>query len=366
MIAFICASPVQVMRAVHMKMNFCQEEADIYILYKCPGYESIYANLNKINLFKNAYKIDAYRQKKRIVFHLLFGKNQYAKIIKSKNYNKIFGFNIEDELTQALYILNKNNPGFEYHCVEDGPNIYNLYEPIPYKWYHPYKWLAFDKQAYHMTAFWTSCPEFMQIPKNFKTKKMRLPTIDGNDQNYKNIINKVFQYEPSEKLEKADILIMDESHYEDGLMINNADFQLYKKIKNKYSNKNILVKMHPRTKHNRYLKEFNIMEKTDIPWELYVLNLDSEKKKKLIQISIVCGTMVSDRFMFGIEGKKIILAPMFYDKVKNTLNGVPRISQYETNNYEKIKAQYKDPAHFVIAYSEDELFKALDNMFQNN
>ena len=47
MIAFVCGSPVQVMRALHMKMRYdiCSDDADIYILHKCAGYEKLAAKI---------------------------------------------------------------------------------------------------------------------------------------------------------------------------------------------------------------------------------------------------------------------------------------------------------------------------------
>ena len=364
MIAFVCASPVQIMRAIHMKMRYriCKEKADIYILHKCPGYMDYANNLKKENIFENVFATDVSKLGKRIVFKLLFGNNEYAKLIRKHRYTKLFTFNIEDELAQAIFCVNKNIPGFEHHCIEDGPNIYKLYEPPKYKWYHPYKLMGIDKQVFHIKKWWTSCPEFIEIPKSFHTQKEQLKIIDSHDQEYINIVNTVFDYRPSVNLENADLLIMDESHYSDGLMIDNADYKLYKKIKNKYSKLNILVKIHPRTRDNRYLSEFNVMESTNIPWELYILNRENKISKDLIQMSIVCGTMVSDRFMFGVEGKKIILGPMFYDKIKIPAHGVPRVSQNETDNYEKIKKIYKNPNHFIIAYSEDDLYNALNYM----
>lgn len=366
MIAFVCGSPVQVMRALHMKMRYdiCSDDADIYILHKCAGYEKLAVKIEKLNIFKSVYATNVSELGKRIVLKLLIGNNKYAKLIRAKKYIKLFTFNIEDELAQAIFCINKNINGFEHHCVEDGPNIYQIYEPPKYKWYHPFRWFGLDKQAYHITTWWTSCPEFIKLPKSFHTQKYKLMPIDCTDKEYKEAVNFVFEYEPSDALENADILIMDESHYTDGLMIDDADINIYKRIRTHYPDFNILIKMHPRTKHNRYVDDFEIMENSTIPWELYVLNREYNKKKDLIQISIVCGTMLSDLFMFGIEGKKIILAPLFYDKVKVPKNGTPRVSRFETENYEKVKRLYKKPENFRIAYNENDIFEALNDMLE--
>lgn len=364
MIAFVCASPVQVMRAVHMKMRMelCNDSADIYIPYKCPGYKEIASNLEKISIFKNVYPVDKPIWKSHVAFHLLFGHSALSKMIRRKSYTKLFGFNIEDEVTFALFNLNRNKKNFEYHCVEDGPNIYRIYEPKRHPWYHPFKILGIKQQAYHITRWWSSCSEFIVLPSSFYTTIEKLPIISVHDEEYIKAIDSVFDYKEIPELENADVLIMDESHYVDGLMIDNADVSFYKEIQKRYPDKQFLVKMHPRTQENRYKTDFEIMRSTSLPWELYVLNRHSKNNKDLIQISIVCGTMLSDRFMFGVEGKKIILAPLFYDKVKVPANGTPRVSEVETRQYECVKTRYHKPEDFIIAYSKEDVYTGLDRM----
>ncbi len=366
MIAFVCGSPVQVMRAVHMKMRYeiCKGKADIFITNFCSGHKQIAEKLDYLGIFDHVYEADISAIKRHMVFHLIYGNTLLAQTIRGQNYDKMFTFNIEGEVAQAIFAHNRDNPEFEHHCVEDGPNIYTLYEPPVYHWYHPFKWMGIDRQAYHITKWWTSCPEFIELPQSFHTEKEKLVPIDINDREYLEKINIVFSYEENTQLEEADVLIMEESHYTDGLMIDNADFELYNEIRKKYSRKKFLVKLHPRTKINRFAETFDVMYKPDIPWELYVLNR-VHNPKKLIQISIACGTMLSDRFMFGIEGKKVILAPLFYDKVRIT-NGVKRINENETRKYELIKNTYKNPDDFVVAYSEANLYAALDRNFSKN
>lgn len=365
--AFVCSSPVQVMRAIHMKMrhNICSDSADIFITHTCPKHKQIINNLKKINLFLNVYDADTSDIGSHVTGHLIFGHIPLAKIIRRTKYNKLFAFNIEGEVGQAIFNVNKHNPEFEYHCIEDAPVMYSIYEPPKYKWWHPFKWMGIDMQAYHVTTWWTSCPEFISLPVAFHTSsKEKLTPISIKDDAYLKAVNSVFEYKADDVLETADILIMDESFFTDGLMNDNADFKLYKRIQLHYPDKKIAVKMHPRTAYNRYAGNFQIMEKNDIPWELYVLNRAyNNEKKKLIQISIACTTMLSDKFMFGIEGMKIILAPLFYDKIK-FLHESPRVSKLETQKYKMVKKLYKDPENFMIISTEDEIYKALDRLLE--
>ena len=75
MIAFVCNSPVQVMRAVHMKMRYelCADSADLYITYKCAGYLDLAERLKKTIVFSHVYIADTSNLQKHIVAHLLWG-----------------------------------------------------------------------------------------------------------------------------------------------------------------------------------------------------------------------------------------------------------------------------------------------------
>lgn len=355
------------MRAIHMKMYYkiCLDNADIFILHICPGYKKVATNLKKINVFTNVYELDTSVLGKHIVFKLIFGHNDLSTIIKKEKYNKLFTFNIENDVAQAIFSLNHRNKNFEHHCVEDTPSIYALYEPPKYKWYHPFKWLGIDQHAYHITNWWTSDPATIELPKGMQTIKQKLIPIDPLDKNYIRNVNIVFSYKNNKQLDNADILIMDESHYTDGLLVDDFDIDLYTKISKRYCDKNILVKLHPRTIHNRYSNNFQIMENTDMPWEIYILNRKHEKKDNLIQIGIICGTLLSDKFMFNIEGRKIMLAPLFYGKIKVS-SGESRVNVNIIKKFEIVRRRYKKPENFVIAYSEENIYQALDEMLDKD
>lgn len=368
MIAVICNSPVQLMRTVYMTLNHIEpidESVDLYIGMGCPGSEKIYQTVEKTGLFHKVYCLDTRNLGKHQVFKLLYGRSEQAAIIQKEKYDKLIAFNIEDITAQAIYNQNKHNTNFEYHCMEDAPAIYTPYEPSRYRLWHPYHWLGIKQQAYHTDKWWSSCPEWIEVPKNFGAKKERLLPIDKTDEKYRSLINGIFDYNEDRDLENADILIMEESHYTDGLMTENADYKIFTHIQERYSDKNILVKLHPRTKDNRFARTFKVMNNSTIPWELYVLNRIYKNKKDLIQISIACGTMVSDKMMFGEEGKKIILAPIFYDLVKPLSSGVKRITPKITESFEKIKYAYSMPENLVIAYNEKDIYASLDKMFEN-
>ncbi len=358
MIAFVCNSPVQIVRAIHLHLRISgfTEPADIFVSDLFPGSTQLVDNLNTTGFFNSACLVNQSGIDSKKMHSIVF-----SNTFSSKNkYCKIVAFNAGSKLIDALYNLNKHTPGFEYHCVEDGPSIYKIPEYPDYAFYHPYRLLGLQHAYFHITNWWTSCPDFIDVPESYHTNKKYLPPIDYKDDELVNLINVVFGYKENKKLSEADVLIMDESHYQDNLMIDDADYKLYMRILERYPHAKFLMKMHPRTQHNRYVGKIDIMENSYIPWEVYVMNRARQNSRELIQISISCGTMFSDKLMFGYEGTKIFTAPLFYDSIKDTNDGAPRVSPEGTKKIERFRSTYNKPDQFVITYSEDELFATLD------
>lgn len=358
--AFICHSPNQIIRAIQMKcrMPEFQDPADIFIGAAFNGYADVAGRLKDLGMFSAVYPIDT-TGLKHPVGQMAFLRTRYTKCLKANKYTRIISFNIESEVAQVLYFFNRRNKGFSYDCAEDGPNIYTIYEPRRYAPLHPYRLIGLDRPCFHIHTWWSSCPDFIEVPDAFGAVKKKLPTLDAHDDALVQIINAAFDYKPDAALDACDVLIMEESHFTDGLMIGNADFNIYKKIKDTYPQSRFLVKLHPRTSVNRFEKDFPVMRSSHLPWELFVLNRMRQKNRPLLQISIACGTMLSDKLMFGDEGCKLILAPLFQEKIR-PMNGVSRVGDELIANYEKVRGTYTKPENFVIAHSEEELFAALD------
>lgn len=359
MIAFVCNTPVQVMRAIQMRLTMKEfnDDADIYINTCFNGAYKLKENLTHINCFRNVVLVVPPNINRAQALWYAYGTGSFQKLLRKCNYDKLVSFNIEGALADAIYNLNKNKRDFEFHNVEDAPAVYIIPESLPYT-HIAYKIIKFEKTAFNMIKWWTSCPELMRAPSVYNTITEKLPSIDINNTELVNIINKAFGYREDKQLEKADLIIMDESFYQDKRIIDNADFKIYNEIREHYSEKNILVKMHPRTMHNRYEKNFKIYNNGESPWEVSLMNKLCNSNKELPMISIACSTMTSDKLMFGIEGIKILMIPMFYNKVTKEC-AISDVSEQRTKFFEKFKTEYSNPEKFQIVYSKEQLFNIL-------
>lgn len=366
MIAYVCNSPIQIMRAIYLKRAaFLSEEiGDLYIGAICPDKNKLISNIRKTNIFENVYEVSEKNLTRYDLMKYLYGISSKMRKIRRKRYDKLVSFNIEDYFVQALYNINYKTVGFEYHCVEDGPFLYQLYAPQRYGKYNFMNILGIKKQAFYAKKWWFSCPEYTVLPDGIDSEIEKLDPISPYDNDYLRLINTIFDYKPDKLLDQADLLIMEESHYTDGLMIDNYDFKLYKKLLDRYKGKKIIVKLHPRTDKDRFSPNgFKVLSNSKIPWELYVLNHIHNSTKPIALVSIVCGTMFSDKFMFGVEGKKLLLGPLFYDSIKES-NGVCRVNKREIMKYKDIRNTYVNKDDFCIANTEKEIYETLDKWFK--
>lgn len=364
MIAFVCNAPVQLIRAIQMvkRMAMFEDTADLYIGTMFRNYEKVAERVRETGVFRHVYIENPKELGRYRILSLLYGNSSLAQEIRYEPLDKLVSFNIESLTAQALYHLNHRRMGFEFHNVEDGPSIYEMYVPARYPWRHPYRWLGIDKECFHMNTFWCCYTANRKVPSCFTSCVRQLPQIDPADDELAELLNFVFDYRDEEILDHADVLIMEESHYTDHFMINDADHVLYEEICEHYPSLDFAVKLHPRTVQNRFSENFTVMPNTGIPWELYVLNRIRHRGKKLLQMGICCATLLSDKLLFDDESPKLVLGPLFYDKII-VRNGIVRLNEQVMQNYKMIRSTYREPDNMMITESKRQLFSFLDQNF---
>lgn len=77
-------------------------------------------------------------------------------------------------------------------------------------------------------------------------------------------------------LQNADVILMEECYSNDGL-IKNEDIELFKQVIDIDKKFNSVVKLHPRSKTNRFENKFNVIKSQGISGEVYILNCPDER-----------------------------------------------------------------------------------------
>lgn len=353
---FLCKTPIQVLRAIQLSYyeidNFKKSSICVFDTFGIA--REVSNRLRQTNIFENVYflKNNDFKKGKLNYLRSYYAKNELKNIIGELNVSSITIFNIDTYDNFAVYNRLKRN--IKVYYIEDAPMIYSFKHPSKKRVLF-YRCLGFKFPIFYVNNWYFSEPKFMD--KINDSPATKLPAIDRKDKDFVSLINFVYDYSEDQKLNQADIVVMEESLYTDGVMKNNADYKLYKEIQERYSNTNISVKLHPRTKINRFDNNFNVLEKSSIPWEVYMLNNSMNDK---IFISMACSTMISPKLLFSEENRSVLLYKILsIDAVRE--NGELYFDRDWEECLEKIPTMFSDKEKILVPSNSEELFNTLDS-----
>ena len=214
-------------------------------------------------------------------------KRQFKKIINEINNNdvqKIYGFNDTDPIVQYIYY--KSDTEIDKVILEEGIGLYNK---IHYK-------LPLIRKIYGkiFLGSWFSVNDTIGEYKYTNTIYAKNPKILNDKQKQKEVIE--YKYTELEKFiksesmeEETEIWFLGQPLVEDGICEMRDYFECIKKCLDivKSKNKKMVIKIHPREnteKYDKYLKDVEIYNNKNIPFEL-IVDKNTKKKYKLITIS---------------------------------------------------------------------------------
>lgn len=359
--AFFCLSPVHVFRTVSLMLgDWKKETADIFIFNPFSNSRELAERLKEQKLFENVYWMDMSEysaQSSLDVVRKLLRKGELRSTLKKKVYDEIYFFNSTWVLNTLAYTLcYRNNKNIELNYMEDGPALNDFYE---WNWNRKMKLvfplLGMRNPARYVKYYWFTDPELIRYRGRAKTRKF--PPISRENRELIACVNYIFQYKPYD-FSGIKLMLMEECFYNDKSLSDNSDFELFNKIKNRYAEEGILVKLHPRTRHNRFVKEYHVFEQQGIPWEVIALNTDTSR---LIMVSLSCTTMMSAKLLYGDEPQIIYLYPMFLDKVIMP-HGEPYYDKHMKYYLQRNSKLYTNSSKVRTMRSEKELFTVLDKI----
>ena len=219
-----------------------------------------------------------------------------------------------DSFTFALYDTIKflKNKNVRFYMYEDGLSTYQSFEG---RLNNNRKELIKGQFAsiYKLTGYGGLVREnkgvFLFNPDMFawrdKITKYRIPKIDKSNKEIIHILNTFFDYRHREgEFQNKKIIFFEESFYADSYKVN--DIHLLNTISECVGKENILIKLHPRSRKNRF-KGYDIYENSSIPWEVVYLNNDFQD---IELVSISSGSIIHPFILFGDTKKMVVLQDM--------------------------------------------------------
>lgn len=362
MIAFFCRTPMHVFRTVQLKLElYPNEGCKIFVFDTFPGSKEMCERIKNTGLFEDVLFFcdsDYLKRGKASELRTTIESSGFKSYLKNEYYDEIYLYNVYGAFNELIFnVLHKKNKSLIVNMVEDGPSIYHI-ESYDKGFFRRYVYSLIGLKSYleKIDYWWFSKPELMDPLYNGEKKE--LPSIDKTNKQMVDAINSVFAYDYDSTIAKADFLIMEECYWNDGLMPGNDDYQLFMQLKKEYNDKKIVVKLHPRTKVNRFKRDFDTVEANGIPWEVYALNMEMENK---ILVSLSCATMISSKLLYGEETFSLLLYPIIEDRIIVKDTGEKYLTEDRKRKIDSQAKLYVDGSKFVKAKTVDQAIKTLNN-----
>lgn len=333
--AFIAWTPLHVINIINTTINyFPGVKNDLFIYDEFNGADDIYRELIKMNIFCNVYKI-SYKDTGNTLtkgFNMLINNQNLVSL--DTTYDNLFiqGGNY---FSKILYgETKKKNKQVELHYIEDGLGAYTSSPIIRID--TPAKKIV--KLLNRHSMYHAKIDSYYVYEPDLVAKKHDAPYYKLPKLNYENdarlIIMTVFGLNDASDRQLADkILFFDQPFVNDGFSIDEKAF--INEVRKMSLEEPITIKLHPRSVTDKY-GDIDILE-TDLPWELYCLNLEMDN---VYLLSIGTTAAFTPYLMFGLEMPVIILASYYLKKLKAEKGNEQTMTMLEnivsfSHNYQK-------------------------------
>ncbi len=331
---FCVDSAFQFIIATNLKMTLYKDEkADIIIYNSFKSAKQIYNNLNNKTVYENVYLADTVLCRTGKTWSIIKKLPKYILYLRSlvkpkvvvdeilqTNFDKkydIFFFNGAGALPEAIFNTCKNNnPRMQVFRIEDGVSS-GMYEYGKEKGKFRVFLERFTQKMFQnyciedaVKGYYLSNTEISVIRPKYKLIKS--PQISRDNDELREFLNQAFDYTADKIDEKIIFFESGAAYFEN----NNEEVDLVEQLCNVFEPKDILIKMHPRRKGNRYQNlGVHVSEVSSVPWEIIQLNNNMNGK---IFVSIGSGALFSSDIFFGDDCYKVFLYECMKHKLKTS------------------------------------------------
>lgn len=355
MILFRCDSVYQLMNAIQIKITLLKDKPADLLLSDHTNFDLLIPALRESGIFgevKRLYskkKADEYwtytkeerknisRQPQEYVdmdvfdkeytefyisFETAYAKLMYYAMVQTGMHPKVHLF--EDGM--ATYVCDVNK-----RCMGDG----------------------MDHEFYKTDKFIDNIERLLLYdPVLFTGEKMpfpieKIPAVDYRNKDIKDIFHGIFG---EAKLPKEKFIFLEEAFFDDKIPSN--DLELVLRIADIVGKDQMIVKLHPRNKVNRFKEYgFKTMEHTQVPWEITLMDEDITDK---ILFTVSSNASITSKLIFEKNMNVIMLYRMFTGRT--WLMGNANFSLYHEKS---IKEFNKERKNIYCPHSFDEIGEIL-------
>lgn len=358
-ILIVCNTVYQIMVAVQIRYTFLQKEnVHIIISDHMNNSSTIFENVRKSNFFNEVIYIKNRKRRLDQNCRFYFLKQFFykaketinnLKIIRKQintksNYNQLYVSNISIFTILLLFFLSRKKE-IRLSIFEDGFATYcNSFKnsdkaSLIHRLLNKKGMLGTAEQLFLFN------PHLLEW--DFEKKIIPIPKFSNKNDEVKNILNQIFQFENiNDDYSKIKYLFLEESFFADGFNVN--DVEIVQNLTQRINVNDVLVKLHPRNTINRFAP-LGIKTNTnlEIPWELIILN---QNISHITLITISSSSALTPFLIFDIPVKSISLLKMLPQKPGNMNGELGLFMQKIYNIY---------PDIFLSPETEEDFFKLL-------
>lgn len=293
----------QLITAINLALNNLKDcDNDLVLTDITVGAKNKVEILNKMKIFNNIYFIEykkinsSNKLKKNMIY--LFKRNIIIKDLFFTAYDKLFFYNF-DILTYSLFDeLYKNNRKLRCARFDEGIGTYTI-DVNKYRGKILRTIFARKNINKMIGEIYLYHPELLCYEND--KKLIQIPALSKNDNSLKKILNTLFNYKKEYFPQKY--IFFEEAFFNDKKDIN--DYDLILKISKVVGKDNLIIKLHPRNKINRFDKlGIPTWKNSEIPWEVIQLNENYQDK---IFLSISSGAILMSKLFFKEQVKSYYL-----------------------------------------------------------
>ena len=347
----------QLIVAINLKMCvYAKDSADIIIYSSTPNADRVCRKLEKTKIFERCFFANtvltrcggsySFKEKfpKYFVYlkSLIKPKQCIRKIIGTDDLNyDVFLFNGIGALPECIFnCCKKNNNNIICYRFEDG----YISSTLNYGSEKGIFRIAFEKIIrglfknynieYSIKGYYFMEPELVKYKFNYPV--LKAPKLNRDNKEIIKVLNYIFDYNAAENTYNEKYIFLESGSTFFYNSDSDIDVQYVKDLLKLVGKENILVKLHPRSKINRFSKlGVHVVEKSSVPWELIQLNNHFDDK---ILIAIDSSPILTSHVYFNDKCKSILL----YKAINNYKLAGENLEQYI--------------AEFIKKYSSDKLY----------
>ena len=297
----------QLITAIQIKTKiFPDVYADIIISDHSTGYAEVAEKLKSLKIFNNVYiaksvegmSVNTIGRKFKRIVDIIANNNSFAlkcSNISIKEYDEFLFFNFNYFDNCLYYLLKKNNPNLICRRFEEGYTSgfdFEIFTTRSVRLQQKFEKLHRNPDIMDVEEMFFYEPDLVLFDN--KCRISPIPKIDKTDEKLKNVLNTLFDYGSSDEYDRK-YIFFEESFNVDGKEMD--DLELVLKIAAKVGRENLMVKLHPRSRVDRFA-EYGIKtnKAVGVPWEVIIMNNNFSDK---VFLTISSGSVLSPRILFG-------------------------------------------------------------------